>query len=178
MKFKILMTAAFLLALSVPAFSAGPPVAPPPEATLFMPDDLYFVTGEWQERRQALLLGDLKAAVELSDDQMAAIDALAVAHRPILVGLFQAIRGIMEDIRDLAQDWQTNFDQICHLEFTLYSREFQLQMLQAKFTRDVSQVLTEAQRPKMPLVMHTLTEAYGLRPPRPQPPEEDAAFLP
>jgi hypothetical protein len=123
----------------------------------------------WGEQRKAILLGDLKAELNLSDAQMASLDALCLAYKADAIAKAQEIGEILVQIRDLSRDWQANFTAIVHLQFELYVKEFELNELKRALSDDVDGVLTAEQADAKPLVMHVLDEAYRLTPRRPSP---------
>ncbi len=123
----------------------------------------------WGEQRKAILLGDLKAGLNLSDDQMAALDALCLAYKAEAIAKAQEIGDILLQIRELSRDWQANFTAIVHLQFDLYVKEFELNELKRALADDVGGVLAAEQADAKPLVLHVLDEAYRLTPRRPGP---------
>jgi hypothetical protein len=123
----------------------------------------------WGEQRKVILLGDLKAELNLSDGQMASLDALCLAHKEALIAKAHEIGEILLQIRELSRDWQANFTLIVHLEFELYVKEFEMGELKRAFSAGVDEILTAEQLDAKPLVMHVLDEAYRLHPRRPSP---------
>ena len=114
-------------------------------------------------------MSDLKAELNLADEQMASLDALCLAYKATAIVKAQEIGDILVQIRDLSRDWQANFAQIVHLQFDLYVKEFELNELKRAFSDGVDGVLTVEQADAKPLVMHVLDEAYRLQPRRPGP---------
>ncbi|MBN2431981.1 MAG: hypothetical protein JXQ27_10915 [Acidobacteria bacterium] len=126
---------------------------------------------QWGEMRRAILMADLKELVQLTDEQMTTLDQIGRDTHAALFAKYGQIHAIREEIRVLAEDWETNFEQIVHLQFQIYIREVQIRFIHRQMGGAVHDVLTEEQAHFLPLVVKVVNEAYHLFPPRPQPEE-------
>jgi hypothetical protein len=128
---------------------------------------------QWGEMRRAILMADLQEVVGLADEQVAELDQIALDTRGALFAKYARIHAIREEIRELAQDWENNFEQIVHLQFQIYVGEVQIRNIHRRMGGAIHEVLAEEQLQFMPLVIKVLTEAYHLYPPRPHPEEPE-----
>ena len=130
-------------------------------------DVLFDEDPDWRELRKDILMGDLQTMVGLTEEQMIALEDLALTLKEDLIAKVEEIHAIREQIRELAPDWQSNFEEIIHLQFQIEVKEVEIRGLYVQFREDVLAVLTEAQLEYAPFVLHIMDEAYHLHPKKP-----------